>query len=134
MNTILVMGRSSEWSRLFLEQLKKAKGAEHYQITYESEWPAEEIPDYILIDLNEEKAAGARLALQLLRETRPDSAIVCFRELNDLEYIVLEYGTTSTHSALLRQVIGWPGYAIRHLEIARVALREYQKKNGRHLD
>ena len=134
MNTILVMGRSSEWSRLFLEQLKKAKGAEHYQITYESEWPAEEIPDYILIDLNEEKAAGARLALQLLRETRPDSAIVCFRELNDLEYIVLKYGTTSTHSALLRQVIGWPGYAIRHLEIARVALREYQKKNGRHLD
>lgn len=134
MNTILVMGRGSEWSRLFLEQLEKAKGTEHYQVTDESKWLAGKNPDYILIDLNGEAEAEARLTLKLLRETRPNSAIVCFRELNDLEDIVLEYGMTSTHSALLRQVIGWPGYAIRHLEIARTALREYQKKNGRHLD
>ena len=127
MNTILVMGRSSEWSRLFLEQLKKAKGAEHYQITYESEWPAEEIPDYILIDLNEEKAAGARLALQLLRETRPDSAIVCFRESDDLEDTALQLGMVCTYSAVLRLVVGWPGYAIRHLEAARKAVCERNK-------
>lgn len=124
MNTLLVMGLGSEWSRLFLEQLEKAKGSDDYKITYESEWPEGKIPDYILIDLNGEEFSQARLTLQLLRETRPDSAIMCFRESDDLEDTVLQLGMICTYSTVLRLVIGWPGYAIRHLEAARKAVNE----------
>ena len=128
MHTVLVMGRRSKWSIwLFLEQLERAKGAEHYQITYESEWPKGKIPDYILIDLNGEEFAQARLMLQLLRETRPDTAIICFRESDDLEDTALQLGMVCTYSAVLRLVVGWPGYAIRHLEAARKAVCERNK-------
>ena len=127
MHTILVMGRGSKWSRLFLEQLEKAKGTEHYQVIFEPEWPANEIPGYILIDLNGEEEVKARLTLNLLRKVHPDSAIVCFRESDDLEDTAPQLGIVCTYSVALRLAIGWPGYAIRHLEVARKAVSGINK-------
>ena len=122
---VLIYEPKSSWAICFVHHLKLVSG-EKSPYTIVSPGTNQHV-NFVVIDLNHFTIDAAKEVLEELRNTFPAAGIVCICEDERIEPIADSLGITNTYSALIRHLEIRPRYTHGWLDVARVAIREYNK-------